>query len=282
MKLITLSRVGVLFLFVLCLQGNAREAYYPKIFIDNLKSKDIEDRDLKYRIKDIVQNYHYAGRDGHDIISSFCPQGKSCTRQISSFSYKDARKYLFGTLHLQKDSQGYYLEDVYCQQTYRSDDGVGVNRIPNHQKINCEHTWPQSKFSKTESKHTQKVDLHHLFPVGMRANSTRSNHPLAEVSGRMVNSNCTDAFIGKAHGTNQTAFEPPNEHKGDAARAIFYFAARYGLTIDDLQETNLRKWHMEDPVSPAEQVRNDLIEDYQKNRNPFIDYPQLVDMIENF
>lgn len=282
MKRVTLSRVGVLFSFCLCLQAFARPAYYPKIFLDNLKSKDIMDRDLKYRIKDIVQNFHYQGSDGHDIISSFCPQGKSCSRQISSFSYKSARQELFGHIHLQKDSNGYFVTDRYCNQAYRSKDGVGENKIPNHQVMNCEHTWPQSKFSKTESKHTQKVDLHHLFPVSMRANSTRSNHPLAEVSGKVVNSSCTDSFIGKAHGTSTTAFEPPENHKGDAARAIFYFASRYGMTIDALQEDYLRKWHAEDPVDATERERNDMVEEYQKNRNPFIDYPQLVEMIENF
>lgn len=271
-------------LIIICLSfyAEARESYYPKVFVDNLKSKDILDRDLKYRIKDIVQNYHYRGKDGHDVISSFCPANRTCFKQISSFSYKAARIYLFGKLHLERDSSGYYVEDKYCENKFRSGDGVGPGRIPQGGKINCEHTWPQSKFSKTESKHTQKVDLHHLFPVAMRANSTRSNHPFAEVNGRTVNSNCDSSYIGKAHSTSITAFEPPESHKGDTARAIFYFASRYGMTIDKLQEDYLRRWHREDPVSKEERNRNDLIEDYQKNRNPFIDYPQLVDMIDNF
>lgn len=282
MKLFTLSRVGVIFSICFCLQALARPAYYPKIFIDNLQDKDIMDRDLKYRIKDIVQNYHYPGPNGHDEIASFCPQGKSCSKQDSSFSYKAARQFLFGNLHLKEDSQGYYVTDRYCQQTLRANDGVGENKIPNHMKMNCEHTWPQSRFSKTESSHTQKVDLHHLFPVSMRANSTRSNKILAEVNGQIVNSNCIESYYGDALGTSTSAFEPPENHKGDAARALFYFATRYGMTIDALEEGFLRKWHVEDPVDNEERERNDKVEAFQKNRNPFVDYPQLVEMIDNF
>jgi hypothetical protein len=39
------------------------------------------------------------------------------------------------------------------------------------------------------------------------------------------------------------------------------------------------KWHREDPVSPKELNRNNAIYAHQKNRNPFIDYPELVEYI---
>lgn len=44
--------------------------------------------------------------------------------------------------------------------------------------------------------------------------------------------------------------------------------------------TTLLDWHELDPPDLAEQERNDLIyEDYQNNRNPFIDHPELVDQL---
>ena len=39
------------------------------------------------------------------------------------------------------------------------------------------------------------------------------------------------------------------------------------------------KWHEDDPVDPIEQRRNDQVAIYQGNRNPFIDYPALVNRI---
>jgi hypothetical protein len=40
--------------------------------------------------------------------------------------------------------------------------------------------------------------------------------------------------------------------------------------------TILLKWHMQDPPSLTEMVRNDGGQDFQGNRNPFIDYPELA------
>jgi hypothetical protein len=40
------------------------------------------------------------------------------------------------------------------------------------------------------------------------------------------------------------------------------------------------KWHRNDTVSDWERNRNDIIyKDYQKNRNPFIDYPELAEYL---
>jgi hypothetical protein len=38
-------------------------------------------------------------------------------------------------------------------------------------------------------------------------------------------------------------------------------------------------WHKKDPVDDFERNRNEVIYSYQNNRNPFIDYPEFVDLI---
>jgi endonuclease I len=54
------------------------------------------------------------------------------------------------------------------------------------------------------------------------------------------------------------------------------------LPIDPRLEAVLRKWHKDDPVDDEERDRNEKIMKLQGNRNPFIDYPELVDKINDF
>ena len=87
---------------------------------------------------------------------------------------------------------------------------------------------------------------------------------------------------------------PRPGEKGDLARAMFYMAVRYdgsdpgtvdlelGNTANASQAVfgdleTLLQWHLDDPVSTEERRRNDLIHDnYQGNRNPFVDRPEFV------
>ena len=86
--------------------------------------------------------------------------------------------------------------------------------------------------------------------------------------------------------------------QGDVARMMFYMAVRYEgnenepdleLT-DSLQHKSskvpvharlsvLLEWHEADPVDSLEIRRNDIIYEYQRNRNPFIDRPEYVGIL---
>ncbi|MDO5446945.1 MAG: endonuclease, partial [Prevotellaceae bacterium] len=90
-------------------------------------------------------------------------------------------------------------------------------------------------------------------------------------------------------------FEPADEYKGDFARMYFYVVCAYeGIDwkVNDMFTTvsghttikpwaldMLLKWHNADKVSKKERDRNNAVESLQGNRNPFIDYPELVDYI---
>ncbi len=113
-------------------------------------------------------------------------------------------------------------------------------------------------------------DAHHLRPALSTENSSRGNQNFGE-------------YVGPTG--NQGSF------KGDVARAVFYMQIRYnGLEvvngfpttanagqIGDLQ--TLLDWHEQDPPDDYEMNRNNVIYNWQTNRNPFIDYPELVDYI---
>jgi endonuclease I len=70
--------------------------------------------------------------------------------------------------------------------------------------------------------------------------------------------------------------------RGDLARSSFYYAVRYKMDIDPIQESHLREWHLKDPVDKQERDRAQLITEEQGNANPFIDDPAAVDRIADF
>src|SRR3989339_91003 len=146
---------------------------------------------------------------------------------------------------------------------------IETNGIPDGNVMNCEHSWPQSLGATGDA----KSDLHHLYPVDQSMNSRRSNHPFCEVS--IVKFEQEGSKLGlSALGT--LCFEPPDRHKGDLARSMFYFSVQYKKAIDSEQEAVFRKWNFADPVSEKEEKRNEMIESFQGNRNPFVDYPYLI------
>lgn len=155
---------------------------------------------------------------------------------------------------------------------------------------NKEHVWAKSHGFPNES-YEPYCDAHHLRPSTTKINSTRSNKDFGEVP------NATpDAYGNK---TNNVLFEPRDEVKGDIARMMFYMETRYGsntkynLKLVNSQTTSasdlngrfgnletLIKWHYDDPVSKEEIYRNNVIFDnYQHNRNPYIDHPEYVDYV---
>lgn len=265
--------------------------YYPVQLVE-LKSKLEVSKDsvrLQKRLRELLHQslsqVHLTGPNSRDELHAECPQHKSknqkCVEQRRDISYRQARRYLFGELHLKRNHRGHFVTDKYCQKQIDERAGVGPDRIPNHNIMNCEHTWPQSKFSRNYSNGLQKTDLHHLYPVYSRANSSRGNLPFGEVSNNR-NSICEASRRGPAYNTGAISFEPPAQHKGNVARAIFYFSVRYRMDIPDGEEEYLRRWHQIDPVDAAESRRNQRIYEIQGNRNPFIDDADLVSFLEDF
>jgi hypothetical protein len=200
-------------------------------------------------------------------------------------SYSNSRKLVMQKIHLKNDVDGYFVKDVYCNIKYRGK--IGPSTMPSANKINIEHTWPRSKFSarKGSTKYRRQLaDLHHLYPTDSRSNSVRGNYAFTQFKrgGQAVGDNCLASKVGKDPTTGVRAFEPPEEHKGDVARALFYMAVRYDERISDHEEFILRQWDIMDPVDAKEKARNDKVEQLQGNRNPFVDDSALTNLIQNF
>lgn len=204
-------------------------------------------------------------------------------------TYKEARWHLYTDVYLETDIKGNsFIKEVYCEKVITNN--VSNSSLPYGSKTNIEHTWPQSKFNPDFSKELQKADLHHLFITNSKANHLRGSQHFGEVTDLFNKpGRCNSAGLGILVKTpadvawsSNNYYQPPVLHRGNVARALFYFATRYQMKINDTQEYFLKKWHKEDPVTEIDILRNDRIENIQGNRNPFIDFPNLVDRIKNF
>jgi deoxyribonuclease I len=206
--------------------------------------------------------------------------GKYISSPRVNLGYDRARTFIFSEFYVTHENNSYIVKDVYCEKDYVVP--APNNGFPDGGVINVEHTWPQSKFSGSFPKDLQKSDIHHLFPTDSGLNADRASYTFGEVFKDKKPLKCNISRLGYAANSSQVIFEPPVAHRGNVARALFYFAVNYQMRIDNQQEAFLRKWDREDPVDDEEELRNDEIFKIQKNRNPFIDFPNLADQIKDF
>lgn len=184
-----------------------------------------------------------------------------------SCSYDVAREAMFSSV----DNVNGQVQCVYTGQW------VTTDGIPLSSEMNTEHTWCQSWGSDTLP---AKSDLNHLYPALPDVNTRRSNHLFGEVVWPTWEGGGSE--LGQ-DATGRTVFEPRDRHKGDCARAMFYFSIRYNMEIADaIMEGVLRTWNKLDFPDDKEIGRNDAIEQIQHKRNPFIDCPEVVDRIPDF
>lgn len=246
-------------------------SYYGADFSPNMSG------DLKTILYQILASKHGSREGKPDVIGS-C--SNATCYQHTPVGYSNARTILFGELYIEKDTRGNFVTEVYCDEKVYFKHVSDISRMD--RIVNIEHTWPQSKFSSAYNKDLQKSDLHHLYPSNSKANSVRGNYEFGDpkqgidqdVPGCPI-SQITNTSVGRV-------FTPPIEHRGNVARALFYFSIRYKLPISKSQEQVIRKWHKADPVDQEEETRHELIAERQLNRNPFIDFPELVDKISDF
>ena len=159
---------------------------------------------------------------------------------------------------------------------------------------NREHIVPQSFFNQQSP---MRGDIHFVRPTDGKVNGMRSNYPFGAVnSPSFTSKNGTKVGPSSSPGYGGTVAEPIDEFKGDIARMVFYFVTRYASRLSSFSTGNmlggspypglqawekdvLLAWSIQDPVSPTEIERNNASHVFQKNRNPFIDHPEWVQLI---
>ena len=137
-------------------------------------------------------------------------------------------------------------------------------------------------------------------------NGTKYGIPVTTIS---VANSVAGPYVEGRITLSTNVLEPADEYKGDIARSYFgtmvkwagewvfnlnengrvifdatidadtHYAAENNYGLTDYGLAMLLKWHRQDPVSQKEVDRNNAIQKTQGNRNPFIDYPYLVEYI---
>lgn len=182
---------------------------------------------------------------------------------------------------------------------------------------NREHSWPNS-YGFPSNGDIPYTDCHHLFATNTQYNGNRGNDPFGTCSSG-CSEDPTDLNYGFGGGSgtypgnsnwsspSTRTYEVWNHRRGDLARAQLYMDVRYeggthavnGQSEPELILTDnlslisgtsggtaymgrlgvLLQWHLADPVDDDERARNDVIESFQGNRNPFVDHPEWVECV---
>ncbi len=202
--------------------------------------------------------------------------------------------------------------DIYKNESYAKAGG-------GNDFYNREHTWPKSLgFPNDGAGNYPYTDTHMLMLSHIGYNSYRGNLPFGDCTASCTEYPTTayagqgggsGVFPGNSNWSNGVIWQVWSRLKGNVARAIFYMDIRYeggthgvtGVAEPDLRLTDdlslvvgvssnasvaymgrlstLLNWHAEDPVDTAEVLRNDAVQSFQGNRNPFVDHPEWVDCI---
>ncbi|MBU4691513.1 endonuclease [Mycoplasma sp. ES3225-GEN-MYC] len=173
---------------------------------------------------------------------------------------------------------------LWTKKSNHKQEGSGWNR---------EHIVPQSWFSEAKP---LKNDAHHVWPTDSKINSLHAAYPFGEVKQIFRQSkNGTKIGVGL---DNERVMEVINEFKGDVARAILYFWITYknypkkqitktkdsrrvwtNKSINPNYLKQYLEWSDSDPITQFDLDQNNGIYKHQHNRNPFIDYPKLIDVV---
>lgn len=134
-------------------------------------------------------------------------------------------------------------------------------------------------------------DFHNLFAAYYTGNTSRGNKYIGK-----VNSPNPSTSIEGAYYSDKITFEPSDEDKGRLSRALLYMDTRYDdLSLVDIssengEEITLEKgqhpnkntivsWASSYQVDYLEYQHNSQVFLQQNNRNPYSDFPKLVDYV---
>lgn len=238
--------------------------------------------ELKYDLASFNKETYYASLDlnlsGHNLRENIY----SITSKMTQYSYDDC-KYTLCYIDENPAKPG-YLYGIYDGDDIIAKRDTSWNR---------EHVWPCAHMNITGQARPESSTKNHstdLFNLRASCQIVNSYHSDKYYD----NSNSKDTFYPIVDSTQINGVHNfTGDFRGDVARTIFYMYTRY-LELDIIEDVEndttvtsigrlsvLKKWNVIDPVDEFEIQRNNRVYEYQGNRNPFIDFPDLSNKLFN-
>lgn len=224
---------------------------------------------------------------------------KQCVQKHTTLEYTELPNYWqYSDVYPELYNGSKRWWDMYSDAVYLILAGQSGKGSFSANKMQREHSVPKSWWKKDGSvEYTPAYsDMWNLYPSDGAANQAKLNYPLGPVVKASFDNGVTKVGTTPTGfgGGSAYVFEPGDEYKGDFARGFFYMATVYddiNWVITSMFEKNgyptlrewaynmLLDWARKDPVSQKEIDRNNVVEQYQGNRNPFVDFPELAEYI---
>jgi len=242
---------------------------YLNLFVKfNLDDNSIQYFPITVYTKGILSNPYYNSTQnlwGSLLFNSL----KNLISNHTSYTYKQARTYLWTGA----DRIDGYVECIYTGRKKEISDTPDFEQYDSD-GFNTEHVWPRAYGAEDEP---ELSDMFHIYPSFKTANTKRDNYQFDYVVSNVAYEDGGSKLGKNAKG--EISFEVRDIGKGNIARSMFYFGTRYGNLKNNLtnQEKTLREWNALDAIDQKEINRNDSIYKYQKNRNPYIDFPAFLE-----
>lgn len=246
---------------------------------------------------DYSPNY-YKGMDGKKR-EALKAAAKACVQSHTTLRYYDLPNYWqYSDVYPELVDGCKRWWDMYSDAVYLIRNGQSGTSSFSANKMQREHSVPKSwwKLNGSVEYTPAYSDLWNLYPSDGAANQAKLNYPLGVTRAPKFDNGVTK--VGEAQngygGGCAFVFEPGDEYKGDFARSFFYMATVYDdinwvinymfdkepyPTLETWAINMLLEWSRRDRVSQKEIDRNNAVEQYQGNRNPFVDFPELAEYI---
>lgn len=187
-----------------------------------------------------------------------------------------------------RDERGYFIdrysaEKEWVMSTSQGAAGAGMN---------IEHSFPKSWWGGATVQAYK--DLYNLMPCKKEINTTKNNFPM----GKVVSGDKGNGWTKVGEGTDGKKYwEPADPWKGDFARGYMYMATAYQdynwkgtQALQILQQGDyptLKEWAYKlyiqwakaDKPDAVEIKRNNDVAKIQGNRNPYVDFPNLMEYV---
>ncbi len=235
------------------------------------------------------ENYYsnLNGLAGEDLIIAL-KEIISNPELVRAHSYSDIKEILKQADVNPENSNQVWL--VYTEQARSKIDFQTTSS--NIGKWNREHTFPRSRggFNNISAdSYADGIDQYWQTSIDSLRHANSDAHGIRASDGP-ENSSRGNKHYGDYNGPTGNL----NSFKGDVARSVLFLSLRYnGLDIvDGFPDTvgqlgdlqTILSWNELDPVDDFEKNRNNIIYNWQNNRNPLIDLPEIVNYIwgENY